>query len=77
MSVKEVLEATTEVVAQSVIEAPLSTSGMLGTLGVGALTGNGLLQIFAGIVSLLIMINTVLMINLNRLRIKNEKKDPL
>ena len=73
MNAKEAVEATVETVAQSVVEAPLSTSGTLGVFGVGTLTGSGLLQIFAGIISLLIMINTVFMIRLNRARLKNEK----
>jgi len=73
MNAKEALESTVETVAQSVVEAPLSTSGTLGVFGVGTLTGSVVLQIFAGIVSLLIMVNTVFMIRLNRARLKNEK----
>ena len=73
MNAKDALEATVETVAQSIVEAPISTSGTLGVFGVGTLTGSAVLQILAGIVSVLIMINTIFMIRLNRARLKNEK----
>ena len=75
MSAKETLTETVETVAQSLIEAPASHSVALASMGTGALTGSIIVQVMAGIASLLIIINSVFMIRLNRLRLKNEKKD--
>ena len=77
MSTKEILNATVEAVGQSIIEAPASHSVALASMGTGALTGSLIIQVLAGLASILIIVNTVFMIRLNRLRIKNEKKDPL
>ena len=75
MSAGEALKATVETVGQSIIEAPASHSVALTAMGTGALTGSLIVQLLAGLASILIIVNTVFMIRLNRLRIKNEKKD--
>lgn len=77
MSARETINATVETVGQSIIEAPASHSVALASMGTGALTGSLIVQALAGLASILIIVNTVFMIRLNRLRIKNEKKDPL
>ena len=75
MSAEETLKATVETVGQSIIEAPASHSVALASMGTGALTGSLVVQALAGVASILLIVNTVFMIRLNRLRFKNEKKD--
>ena len=75
MNAQESLNETVETVAQSLIEAPASHSIALASMGTGALTGSLVVQALAGVASILLIVNTVFMIRLNRLRFKNEKKD--
>ena len=77
MSDKETENAAVEEVRQSIKAAPASHAVALASMGTGALKGSLIIQALAGLASILIIVNTVFMIRLNRLRIKNEKKDPL
>jgi len=74
MNAQESLTETVETIAQSLIEAPASHSVALANMGIGALTGSLVVQALAGVASILLIVNTVFMIRLNRLRFKNEKK---
>ena len=69
------LKAAAETLAESVIQAPVPHTIAIASMGTGALTGNLIVQILAGVASIVIIVNTIYSIRLNMLRIKNEKKD--
>jgi len=77
MSAAEAKSGIVEVVAQSLIQAKTEHTVALTTMGVGGITGSLVLQVFAGILTLLAICKTSQDIWLNSRRIKNEKKDPL
>ena len=77
MSAAEAKSGIVEVVAQSLIQAKTEHTVALTTMGVGGITGSLVLQVFAGILTLLAICKTGQDISLNSRLIKNEKKDPL
>ena len=77
MSVKEVLDASTEVLATSLIQAPASHTTAWTALGAGAFTGSFLVQVLAGIASVGLIYKTWQDIRLNRIKLKKELKEEL
>ncbi len=77
MSVKEVLDASTEVLATSLIQAPASHTTAWTALGAGAFTGSFWVQVLAGIASVGLIYKTWQDIRLNRIKLKKELKEEL
>ena len=75
MSAEEQIEAAVEVVSQSMIQTPIQNTLVAASMWTGAITGSDLVQGVALIVSVVIGINAVYSLKLNRLRIKNETKE--
>ena len=73
-SVKEVLDASTEVLATSLIQAPASHTTAWTALGAGAFTGSFLVQALAGIASMMLIYKTWLDIRINRNKLKEDKE---
>ena len=74
MSVKEVLDASTEVLATSLIQAPASHTTAWTALGAGAFTGSFWVQVLAGIASVLLIYKTWQDIRINRNKLKDDKE---
>ena len=74
MSVKEVLDASTEVLATSLIQAPASHTTAWTALGAGAFTGSVWVQVLAGIASVMLIYKTWLDIRINRNKLKEDKE---
>ena len=74
MSVKEVLDASTEVLATSLIQAPASHTTAWTALGAGAFTGSFWVQVLAGLASVMLIYKTWLDIRINRNKLKEDKE---
>lgn len=66
-----------DTVATSLVQAPIQSGTAVGSMLAGTITGSTVVQVLAGLASLVIIINTIYNIRLTRLRIRNEKKDQL
>ena len=74
MSVKEVLDASTEVLATSLIQAPASHTTAWTALGAGAFTGSLFIQVLAAIASIVVIYNTLLDIRIKRKKLKEDEE---
>ena len=71
------LREAADTVATSLVQAPIQSGTAVGSMLAGTITGSLVIQILAGLASVLVIVNTIYNIHLTRLRIKNEKKDQL
>lgn len=75
MNVKDAVQTTGDVLATSLTQAQGNHAVAFTAMGAGMITGSTIIQVLAGIASIVVIIKTALDIRLTMMKIKKEKQD--